>query len=464
MSLTRVRQLSVVAETKPILKSVSIEVQAGETLGIFGESGSGKSTLARALSGQLDNSLRIIRGELEVPRRTVLVQQNPFLSLNPVQGIGKQVTEVLLRTKSNPKSDARNKSVELLNLLGLEEASKRYGDPSLSFSGGQLQKIAIAKALAFEPELLILDEATSALDEDAQESVLNVIQNYQRSSGAAVIMITHSLQLLAERTGYAAFFADGEVIEFGKTKHLTEQPTSQKLRKMVAARKGFTPVTQRAIKSEPILELGQTDVFNPDARKEVLVSLAELTLIRGESLGIVAPSGSGKSSLLKGLFGNYPAKMSSVRLRLSSGEFNKVTRTARKSFGYVLQDPRDSFNPKLTIEQSLFFSAKGKLSENHLSETIRQVIRDLGLEPELVKRFPVELSGGQLQRASIARALLSSPEILFLDEPTSALDQENEIRILELLQELRAKYNLTVVLISHSTFVIRALTNRVISI
>jgi peptide/nickel transport system ATP-binding protein len=459
-----VRNLSVQSDANPILQDVSVFVEEGKTLGVFGESGSGKSSLARVLANQLSESLVKTSGEIVVPARTILVQQNPFLSLNPVLTIGSQIAEVFQRTAALDKKKAKEAAIELLGKVGLSNPSERFRDYPMGFSGGQLQRIALAKALAFEPELLILDEATSALDEAAEDNVFSLVKDYQKRTGAAVVVISHSLALLESRTDSAVFLEKGQIVEAGETKVLTSKPSSKRLKQVVAARSNFKVTKSQKPADSELLGVKGLRVLNPDNPKETLVSIGSFSLNKQESLGIVAPSGAGKSSAIKGLLGNYPSKIDSLDLSLAIGNFNRISRLAKKSFGYVLQDPRDSFNPKKRIEQSLLFDAKGKVSKSAMKERIREVFTDVGLSLELLSRYPSELSGGQLQRASIARALVAKPEVLFLDEPTSALDPENEVLILELLQTLRDKYSISIVLISHSSFVIQSATDRTISI
>lgn len=447
-----------------LVQDVTFELSPGDTVGLFGSSGSGKSTIVRALANQLSESIVRRAGTVSVPSSISLVQQNPFLSFNPVISVGEQISEVFIRGMSLGKEEAKQKVIELLSSFGFVNPAIRYRDFSLQFSGGELQRIAVAKALAFDPSLLVLDEATSALDEDNQELVFDAVAGHQKSTGCAVLVVSHSLELIRQRCSYGVFLEAGEILERGPLPNLLQSPSSPRLQKLVAARKSFTKALAAKASDQSILDLAGVRVFNPDSPASELVSISEFRISRGESLGIVAASGSGKSSLLKGILGCYPAKLARVRLSLQSGEFKAVSRQAKKSFGYVLQDPRDSFDPRRTISSSLKFAYRGKSPRVDFADRLTKVFQDVGLEEGLSNRLPSQLSGGQLQRASIARALINNPEVIFLDEPTSALDQENEVLVLELLQLLRQKYGLTIVLISHSSFVTEAATDRVISL
>jgi peptide/nickel transport system ATP-binding protein len=458
-----VQGLSLGISSSWLVEDVSFDIPMNQTVGLFGSSGSGKSSIARALANQLAPEI-ITRGILSSPERTSLVQQNPFLSFNPVISVGDQIAEVLVRGKGMEQKEASIQAVKLIGELGLTEPAKRYKDFSLQFSGGELQRLAVAKALAFDPTLLILDEATSALDEANQNLVLDFVERHQKQTGCAVVLVSHSLELIKERCSYAVFLESGQVIEQGSVDTLLTSPKSERLQKLVSARQGFRRNTNPKLSSEQILSFEEITVFNPDQPRSELVSVSNFSLTKGESVGIVAPSGSGKSSLLKGLLGSYPAKLENAKLTLRETAFTRVSQKAKQSFGYVLQDPRDSFDPRRTIGSSLAFAAKGIVAKGIIEKAIVEVLDDVGLDISFATRLPSQLSGGQLQRASIARALITKPEVLFLDEPTSALDQENEVLILELLQSLREKYGLTILLISHSSFVTKAATDRVISL
>lgn len=458
-----VQELSLGIASRWLVEDVSFEIPMNQTVGLFGSSGSGKSSIARALANQLAPEI-ITRGILSAPERTSLVQQNPFLSFNPVICVGDQIAEVLVRGKGMEQKEASIQAVKLIGDLGLTEPAKRYKDFSLQFSGGELQRLAVAKALAFDPNLLILDEATSALDEANQNLVLDFVGRHQQQTGCAVILVSHSLELIKERCSYAVFLESGQVMEQGSVDTLLTIPKSERLQKLVSARQGFRKNTNSKLSSEQILSFEEITVFNPDQPRSELVSVSNFSLAKGESVGIVAPSGSGKSSLLKGLLGSYPAKLRNAKLTLRETVLTRVSQKAKQSFGYVLQDPRDSFDPRRIIGSSLAFAAKGIVAKGIIEKAIVEVLDDVGLDTSFATRLPSQLSGGQLQRASIARSLITKPEVLFLDEPTSALDQENEVLILDLLQSLREKYGLTILLISHSSFVTKAATDRVISL
>lgn len=412
-SVFGVQGLSLGLPSRWLVQDVSFEIAPGQTIGLFGSSGSGKSTIARALANQLSEGISARKGSLLAPERTSLVQQNPFLSFNPVISVGEQIAEVLIRGKGLDPKEAKTLAIKLIGDLGLAEPAKRYKDFSLQFSGGELQRLAVAKALAFEPSLLILDEATSALDEVNQDLVLDYVLAQQRLTGCSVLIVSHSLELIKERCSYGVFLETGQVIEQGSVQELLASPKSERLQKLVTARGKFQKKDSFKVGSEDLLSFEKITVFNPDQPSNELVSVTDFNLSKGESVGVVAPSGSGKSSLLKGLLGSYPAKLSKVKLKLASGSFSEVSSRAKRCFGYVLQDPRDSFDPRKTVGSSLAFAAKGLIPKEKFESEISRALSEVGLEVSLANRLPAQLSGGQLQRASIARALITKPEVLF---------------------------------------------------
>jgi ABC-type dipeptide/oligopeptide/nickel transport system ATPase subunit len=459
----KLTELQVSISGNKILDGISLEILEGVSFGVFGESGSGKSTLARYLANQLSPLAQTSIQARQTPEKIALVHQNPLLSLNPVLTIKDQLDEAISAGSLNPMD--QDQLAAALSEAGINQAKSRLSDYPMSFSGGELQRIAVVRALLYCPELLILDEATSALDEQNQELVFDLVHNYQKQTNARVLIISHSLELIRIHTSKALFLDKGQAIEQGLTQDLISKPTTEKLRRLVGARTGFSPRAPKLKPGDAILKFDEVDVFSPDNPRGVaLVKISDFQILEGESLGITAPSGSGKSSFFKGLLGTYPARVKNLAIAGANVTSPRLNNRTKKQFGYVLQDPRDSFDPLKTINESLRFALGPRAKQSNTASQLEQCLIDVGLDPNLGNRFPSEVSGGQLQRASIARALVVKPKILFLDEPTSALDQENEVLILELLQSLREKYGLTILLISHSSFVTKSATDRVISL
>jgi oligopeptide transport system ATP-binding protein len=224
------------------VNNVSFHVDRGETLGIVGESGSGKSVTSlsimrlipnppgRIVGGQIifdgDNLLDYTEEEMRHIRgnRIAMIFQDPMTSLNPVLTIGRQITESLeLHMKLTPR-EARNRAVELLQMVGIPGAARRLDDYPHQFSGGMRQRVMIAMALSCNPELLIADEPTTALDVTIQAQILELIQRLQHELGTAVIIITHDLGVVAGMADRVIVMYAGRVVEEGSTEEIFARP------------------------------------------------------------------------------------------------------------------------------------------------------------------------------------------------------------------------------------------------
>ena len=220
---------------------VSLEVARGQTLGIVGESGSGKSVTSLAVMGLLpkgsaeisgtvtfdglplldlgDRAVRDLRGD-----RMAMIFQEPMTSLNPSYTVGEQIIEVLVRHRGLPERAAREKAIALLQRAGIPSPGERIDDYPHKLSGGMRQRVMIAIALACDPELLIADEPTTALDVTIQAQILDLMRELKRTSGAAIILITHDLGVVAEVCDEVAVMYAGEIVERAPADVLFEAP------------------------------------------------------------------------------------------------------------------------------------------------------------------------------------------------------------------------------------------------
>ncbi len=221
---------------------VSFDISAGEVLGIVGESGSGKSITAMSIlglipvppgrieSGQImwkgkdllrasESELRKIRG-----KEISMIFQDPMTSLNPVYTIGNQIEEMIRTHQSVSKAQAKAKTIDMLKLVGIPRAEQRVDDYPHQFSGGMRQRAMIAMALACEPELLICDEPTTALDVTIQAQVLEVIENSAKELGAAIMLITHDLGVVAGMTNRVCVMYGGQIVEQGVVDDVFYEP------------------------------------------------------------------------------------------------------------------------------------------------------------------------------------------------------------------------------------------------
>ncbi len=473
------------------VRGVSLNIKKGETMGLVGESGSGKSVLALSimqllpypqayhpsgsitfngeeLVGKPDSEMRILRGE-----QIAMIFQEPLNSLNPLHSIEKQISEVLFLHKKMTVAQARARVIELLELVGLSEATSRLTALPHEFSGGQQQRIMIAMALANDPELLIADEPTTALDVTVQAQVLKLMRDIQAKLGMAILLITHDLGVVRNMADRVCVMNDGLIVEQGPVAEVYDHPKEDYTRHLLASEpKGLPDDADPA--APEIMSCEDLKVWFP-IKKGVLrrtvgyvkaVDGISLRIREGQTMGVVGESGSGKSTLGRGL----------IRLDHSDGDIqfrgsriqglqNKELRPLRREMQIVFQDPYGSLSPRLSIgqiiEEGLLVHGLGGNADERRA-LIDDVLREVDLEPSVQDRYPHEFSGGQRQRIAIARALVLRPKFIVLDEPTSALDMSVQAQIVELLRDLQKKHNLAYMFISHDLKVVRAVSHDII--
>lgn len=468
------------------VRRITFTVDRGETVALVGESGSGKSVTALSamrllptnarIDGDIlfegekitDANVRTLRGN-----RIAMVFQEPMTSLNPLHTIEKQIAEVLFLHKGMDKKAARDRTIELLGLVGIPDPLKRLTAYPHELSGGQRQRVMIAMALANEPDLLIADEPTTALDVTIQAQILALLKDLQKRFGMALLLITHDLTIVRRVADRVCVMCQGELVEQAATRGLFTVPRHAYTKMLLASEpKGQAqPVAPDA---PIVLDAAQVQVHFP-IRKGFLrrtvdvvraVDDISLRVKAGETLGIVGESGSGKTTLGLAL----------LRLQESKGQiiFNgtdlsplsrKAMRSYRREIQMVFQDPYGSLSPRMTVGDiiaegadihGLFSSAEQR------TQAIDEALREVGLDPAMRTRYPHEFSGGQRQRIAIARALILKPRLIVLDEPTSALDMSVQAQIVDLLHTLQAKYALAYIFISHDLRVVKALANDVL--
>lgn len=247
------------------VRGVTFDLHKGETLAIVGESGSGKSvackTIMRILSsngyikdGQIlfdDKDLtKISEKDMEKVRGKdiAMIFQDPMTSLNPTMTIGKQIMEPIIKHQGFSKEDARKRAIELIELVGISDAEKRFKQYPHQFSGGMRQRIVIAISLACNPKVLIADEPTTALDVTIQAQILELIKDLQEKTGVAVIFITHDLGVVANMADRVAVMYAGKIIEYGTSDDIFYDPKH--------------PYTWGLLGSMPTLDIGDNDLYN----------------------------------------------------------------------------------------------------------------------------------------------------------------------------------------------------------
>jgi ABC-type uncharacterized transport system, duplicated ATPase component len=481
----------------PALDRVNLRIAEGETHALVGESGSGKTVTALSILRLLEETneirtsgailfagqdltlldkreIRAIRGN-----RIAMIFQEPMTALNPVYTIGTQLMEPLIFHQHLSKEAAFNRAIHLLHRTGIDNPRNRIDSYPHQLSGGQRQRVIIAMALACKPQLLIADEPTTALDVTIQNQILDLIKDIQQEYRMSVLLISHDLPMVRKVADTVSIMHGGRIIEQGTVADLFANPRETYTRRLLAA----VPegVQQARAGGNKLIEMVgiscsfplKTD-FSGWLRRRArpvfkAVDEVSLSINSGTTLGVVGESGSGKSTLALCLLGltRYDGQVfyfpTTETVHCLSTLKSSQIRPLRKELQIVFQDPFSSLSPRMTVEQII---AEG-LEVHGLGGTrdkrrdlVEQALRDVELDPALAGRFPHEFSGGQRQRIAIARAIILRPKLLILDEPTSALDMTIQKQVLELLQQLQNRYQLTYIFITHDLRTVRTLADQ----
>jgi microcin C transport system ATP-binding protein len=470
---------------------VSFDVAPGETVALVGESGSGKSVTALSIlkllaypaahhpSGRVlfkgrdllaldEDALRRVRGD-----EITMVFQEPMTSLNPLHTIDRQIGEILRLHKNLTGAPARQRILELLELVGIRDAQSRLGAYPHQLSGGQRQRVMIAMALANEPDLFIADEPTTALDVTVQAQILKLLADLKARLGMAMLFITHDLGIVRKIADRVCVMTGGKIVEAGPVAQIFDAPRHDYTKKLLAAEPKGEP--HRVAGNAPVVvEAGPVKVWFPIQRGFLrrtvghvkAVDGVSLTVREGETVGVVGESGSGKTTLglalLRLIRSEGPIVFLGQRI---DGLASSAIKPLRQDMQVVFQDPYGSLSPRLSVAEivaeGLLVQKRG-LSYEDRREVVARALIDVGLDPAKMDRYPHEFSGGQRQRIAIARAMALDPKFVVLDEPTSALDMSVQAQIVDLLRDLQERKKLAYLFISHDLKVVRALASSVI--
>ncbi|TWF52299.1 ABC transporter ATP-binding protein [Neorhizobium alkalisoli] len=493
---------------KPVIRNISLEVGAGETVAIVGESGSGKSVTALSTMRLLQPGRSRSEGRIllegkdllaasEAEMRQVrggsigMIFQEPMTSLNPVFTIGNQVAEALVLHRGLSWKAAEAETLRLMERVRIPAAKTRLHEYPHKFSGGMRQRVMIAMALACRPKLLIADEPTTALDVTIQAEILHLLRDLQKEENMGVLFITHDMGVVAQVADRTVVMFRGDMIETGATDQVFAAPKAVYTKSLLASipRLGtmgdavsprrfpeVDPATGEAEEGremspvsptlEPILKVSDLAVrFDlPNGRVHAVEGVS-FDLRPGETLSLVGESGCGKSTTGRAIIRliNPTAGSITVNGQDVTKAGTRELRGMRRTSQMIFQDPFASLNPRITVGSAIAepMLAHGILSKRDAKARVAELLEQVGLTAAMADRHPHEFSGGQRQRISIARALALDPKFIVADEAVSALDVSVKAQVSNLLLDLQEKHGLSYLFISHDMAVVERMSHRI---
>ena len=519
-TLLRVKNLSLGLNNpkneKLLIDNVSFDIKKNEIVSIIGESGSGKTLTAMSILGLLDKALFNISGQIIFNKINLLsvneakiqkirshnisiVFQNPMSSLNPTMKLGKQIYEVFHSHIDLNYNSVNKRIKELIKKVKLDGVKNLFEKYPHEISGGQMQRFMLVMALASSPKLLIADEPTTALDVTVQKEIIEILKSLQKTENLSILLISHNIGLVKNISDKIIVMKEGKLIENNHTQLILKSPkkkytkgllsiniNNKKRVKKLNTLQNFEKEIQNnniskrtrnnrlklLYEKEPLMIVRNVSKYysrfvnfkkkvNFKALKNINIKLYE-----GETLGIIGESGSGKTTLSEVImkikkykFGNIFYKNKNIN------KFNKTEMlNYRKEVQIVFQDPYSSLNPLFNVKEIIAEPIKchnifEKKSE--IDKKCKELINDVKIGQSYLNKYPHELSGGQRQRVAIARAISINPKILILDESVSALDVSIQASILNLLTEIKEKYNLSYIFISHDLSVVKHMSDKI---
>ena len=519
-TLLRIKNLSLGLNNpkneKLLIDNVSFDIKKNEIVSIIGESGSGKTLTAMSILGLLDKALFNISGQIIFNKINLLsvneakiqkirshyisiVFQNPMSSLNPTMKLGKQIYEVFHSHIDLNYNSVNKRIKELIKKVKLDGVKNLFEKYPHEISGGQMQRFMLVMALASSPKLLIADEPTTALDVTVQKEIIEILKSLQKTENLSILLISHNIGLVKNISNKIIVMKEGKLIENNHTQLILQSPkkkytkgllsiniNNKKRVKKLNTLQNFEKEIQNnniskrtrnnrlklLYEKEPLMIVRNVSKYYSrfvDFRKKVnfkALKNINIKLYEGETLGIIGESGSGKTTLSEVImkikkyeFGNIFYKNKNIN------KFNKTEMlNYRKEVQIVFQDPYSSLNPLFNVKEIIAEPIKchnifEKKSE--IDKKCKELINDVKIGQSYLNKYPHELSGGQRQRVAIARAISINPKILILDESVSALDVSIQASILNLLTEIKEKYNLSYIFISHDLSVVKHMSDKI---
>jgi peptide/nickel transport system ATP-binding protein len=488
--LAKIKNLSISFGDKKVLESIYFDIYKGECLCLVGESGSGKSLSAYSLIDLLPETAKINSGFVYFEDQNVFklsdsekqklrgnkigfIFQEPLSALNPVFSIGQQIEEALKLHSNLSKIKRQKRVIQLLEKVNIDNPKQRFNSYPHELSGGQRQRVCIAMALANQCKLLIADEPTTALDVSIQKEILELIKTLQAEEGLSVLFISHDISVVEEMADRVIVMHKGQIVEQGPKNNVLNNPQQEYTQKLLSSMPGKSAYIINNNKQNKILNINNLSkefivkhsIFKKALKIKALDKVT-LSLTKGQTIAIVGESGSGKSTLARCITGLTQADSGEINFKMI--DINKSTdkelKKIRKDIQMIFQDPLDSLNPRLKIIDSVSEGIKAyKLMPNKkIRPYLEKIFTDCRLETADLDKYPHEFSGGQRQRICIAKAIALKPKILIADEAVSALDLSVQEQILLLLKRLKAKYNLSIIFITHDLRVVKEIADYVV--
>ncbi|MER9645811.1 dipeptide ABC transporter ATP-binding protein [Mesorhizobium sp. M0199] len=492
MSLLEIDKLSLTIGSTRILRDIELSVAPGEVMGLVGESGSGKSitalTVMQLLPWAAHTSGRITFDGIDILAASEdqmcalrgddigMVFQEPMTALNPVKTIGEQVAEGIRWHTRASRADAEERARKMLDRVGLPAAQFPLSRYPHELSGGQRQRVVIAIACALKPKLLIADEPTTALDVVLQAQILDLLRDLVAENRMGLLLISHDLAVVTEMADRITILRHGEVMEAGDTARTLSEQLHPYTRQLAQASMHL-PARARTHDSgsaKPLLQVANVTRDYPGRRISLLKPAAPIravddvsfSMAPGQSVALVGRSGCGKSTLARMVLALDKPTAGTIRFRgdTLTGKSEAELKPARRDMQVVFQDPYGSFDPLQKVERLVaepLHVLEKKPAPAARREMVAHALHEVGLSPKDMDKYPHEFSGGQRQRLSIARAIITRPKLVVADEPVSALDVSIRAQILDLFAELNQKLGIAYLFITHDLTVARAITDEV---
>ncbi len=464
------------ADRKYAVKDICFTVNSEEIVCIVGESGSGKSVTAFTVMGLHDTrALTPVAGNITLTGENILnapvstirnrrgqkmsmIFQEPMTALNPVMRVGKQISEMLEIHTNQTQSERKKSAIKAMHDVNLPDPEKMYVSFPHQLSGGQRQRVMIAMALVLEPVLLIADEPTTALDVTTQAQILALIKDIQKRRGMGVMFITHDFGVVADIANRVIVMQEGLIVEQGTAQEVLNSPQHTYTKMLIKAVPSMNPPERITIKEQPILAVnnlnktyGTRTMFGNERTVHAAKNVS-FDIKCGETTGVVGESGSGKSTVARCII--RLINPDSGNVVIDSTDIAKLSefslRSIRRYIQIVFQDPYRSLNPRRKVGRSIMEGPMNfGVSESEATDRAKKLMQVVGLDEDVLNRYPHQFSGGQRQRICIARALAMEPKILVADEPVSALDVSVQSQVLDLLNHVKEQFGLAMLFITH---------------